>query len=301
MTKLEKVPAYNGKYLVSDEGKVFISNFQGSGENREVSQFLTARYPSVTLSHPDDNRTHRTEYVHRLVAGAFIRELEESEVVNHMDGNRQNNALSNLEIVSHKENIQHAIDALGLEVGIRKTAVVAEDVDTGELHVYPSIATAVRAGFHQTSISKCCLGNRSTHKGFKWHYADPGSRRTNRRQEKTYAVNRVSRGSGEVKRYESVNSVQKDGYNPSSVSKCCRGIQDIHRGYRWEFADEGVGKQRKASNTRSVQSFNRATGEVKKYASIAEAVTAGFEPTGVIRACKGEQLSHRGLEWRYLT
>jgi hypothetical protein len=51
----------------------------------------------------------KTIRVHRLMAELFIREVKAGEQVNHIDGDRRNNSLSNLEIVSPKENIQNAL------------------------------------------------------------------------------------------------------------------------------------------------------------------------------------------------
>lgn len=57
--------------------------------------------------------------VHRLVAGTFIPNPKNLPFVNHKDGNKLNNELSNLEWVTHKENVRHAV-SLGLyKTGIR--------------------------------------------------------------------------------------------------------------------------------------------------------------------------------------
>lgn len=48
--------------------------------------------------------------VHRLVAMAHLESVEGKPLVNHKDGNKQNNHIDNLEYVTHSENIQHYFD-----------------------------------------------------------------------------------------------------------------------------------------------------------------------------------------------
>ena len=62
-------------------------------------------YKSVCLSIDNIKQTH---YVHRLVAETYIPNPNNLPCVNHIDGNKLNNDVSNLEWVSHKENSQHA-------------------------------------------------------------------------------------------------------------------------------------------------------------------------------------------------
>ncbi len=52
---------------------------------------------------------HRTRKVHRLVAEAFIGPIASGLTVNHLDGNKANNDVENLEIVTRAENSQHAM------------------------------------------------------------------------------------------------------------------------------------------------------------------------------------------------
>ena len=48
--------------------------------------------------------------VHRLVAETYLDNPENYKVVNHMDCDKKNNCLNNLEWTTHQENIQHAMD-----------------------------------------------------------------------------------------------------------------------------------------------------------------------------------------------
>lgn len=67
-----------------------------------------------------DSKSAKTAYVHRLVAMSFIKNSLNKSDVNHIDGNKLNNELSNLEWASSSENNQHARDS-GLHSGIGET------------------------------------------------------------------------------------------------------------------------------------------------------------------------------------
>lgn len=65
----------------------------------------------------DDGKQFQ-RYVHRIIAETFIRELDirKKETVNHIDGNKENNSLENLEIISAAENVKHSY-----RIGLHKT------------------------------------------------------------------------------------------------------------------------------------------------------------------------------------
>jgi hypothetical protein len=58
-----------------------------------------------------------TNYIHRLVYIAFKGAIPEGYEINHRDGDKTNNSLGNLEIVTHYENIKHA-QRLGLRAAV---------------------------------------------------------------------------------------------------------------------------------------------------------------------------------------
>jgi hypothetical protein len=66
----------------------------------------TNGYMQVCLTDEDGFRA--TVKVHRAVAEAFIGELPVGMTVNHIDGNKKNNVLANLEVVTNLENVRHA-------------------------------------------------------------------------------------------------------------------------------------------------------------------------------------------------
>ncbi len=93
------VEGYEGKYQVSTWGRV-------RGRKGILKPYLNYNgYEKVELWNGDIGRKFR---VHRLVAMAFIPNPNELPQVNHKDGNRTNNSVTNLEWVTNAENAQKA-------------------------------------------------------------------------------------------------------------------------------------------------------------------------------------------------
>lgn len=86
---------YKGKYPRNWKEKIISQNKTNSG------------YKKCRLSKEGKTKTHN---IHRLVAKSFISNPLDLPCVNHIDGNKENNASSNLEWCTHKENSQHALD-----------------------------------------------------------------------------------------------------------------------------------------------------------------------------------------------
>lgn len=110
--KLEEwrtIKGYEGRYEVSNLGRVrSVSHLSWNGycywhkEGRILSQRIQrAGYYVVDLKL---NQQQKTKLVHRLVAEAFISDIG-TNVINHIDENRLNNRVDNLEIVSQKINL----------------------------------------------------------------------------------------------------------------------------------------------------------------------------------------------------
>jgi len=110
--------------------------------------------------------------VHRLVAMTFLPNEDNLPLVNHKDGNKQNNHVSNLEWCTYQENVVHGFDVLGRKGynGGMNKRVAKVDPNTGKiLAVYSSMKEASKAnGLKSVSINHVIAGRNKTAKGFKW-------------------------------------------------------------------------------------------------------------------------------------
>lgn len=119
----KEVVGYEGYYKVSDKGRVMtvarefikLNGRKCIVKERILSQGIVRGYRCVDLKVNGNRKTMR---VHRLVAMAFIGEPYK-EMVNHIDGNKSNNNLSNLEWATRSENELHAY-ATGLKKSSEK-------------------------------------------------------------------------------------------------------------------------------------------------------------------------------------
>lgn len=164
-----------GGYLVSENGKVFTFI---NGDIKEMKQVKNSKngYMQVTIN-------NKTVYVHRLVAQNFIPNPYNKPCINHIDENRQNNDVSNIEWCTYKENCNHGTHNEKLSKSIkslnkigrknpRARGVIGINIENGEMLSYECITDAEHDGFKRQSICHCCNGKYKTHKGYKWYYTE---------------------------------------------------------------------------------------------------------------------------------
>ena len=99
-------PNIANHYLIDECGHVFSVR-----KNKMIGSKTDLGYFHTSLEHTDGSR--RFYLNHRLCAHQFVGECPAGMEVNHKDGDKMNNHYSNLEYVTHSENIKHSFDKLG--------------------------------------------------------------------------------------------------------------------------------------------------------------------------------------------
>ena len=108
---------------------------------------------------------HGSYLVHRMVAETWIDNPNHYRDVNHINGDKEDNRVENLEWVTHIQNIRHACRT-GLSKG--RSAPI-RIVETGEVFESQH-ECARRIGGDQGTIARCLAGKRSTHRGYHFEY-----------------------------------------------------------------------------------------------------------------------------------
>lgn len=175
MRVIEEFP----RYMIDQDGNVF-SCIIGRGKKarnsgvpqRPVKAVVDSTgYLVVNLT---DGTRKVNRSIHRLLALAYIPNPNALPHVNHIDGDKQRNSLSNLEWTSVKKNTQHAIEIGLTDPKVRHPAmaeVTQLDLVGQPIRTFSSLHEAEReTGIAWQNISKVCRGLRKTAGGFQWAF-----------------------------------------------------------------------------------------------------------------------------------
>lgn len=165
----KEIKGFEGRYSVSTLG-----NIRNDKTNKNLNPFTHNNgYKRVSFR---SKGIINYFLVHRLVASSFIENTENKRTVNHKDGNKSNNVLSNLEWATDKEQAKHAID-FNLRVGKKGAEnklsfpVYQFNLNGDFVQKHDSVNCAKRLLGKHLHISEACNGKRKTAGGYLWKYS----------------------------------------------------------------------------------------------------------------------------------
>ena len=172
MEEWKDIEGFDGDYQISNYGRVksFKNKCRFIGVNNEPNN---AGYKDIQLSKNGKVTHHR---IHRLVASHFHNSNLDSNIVNHIDGDKLNNTDSNLEWTTYSDNSKHA-----LKLGLRKKggdlsfskSITQFDMIGNRIKTYSSIVEAGNElGFCRHNLAACCRGVLYSSHGFRWSFTD---------------------------------------------------------------------------------------------------------------------------------
>ena len=175
MDNLEKetwkdIPNYEGIYQASNLGKIkSLERIDALGHRlkEKILKPLITRngYYRVGLC---KNSIRKMYLVHRLVWEAFNGQIPEGLQVNHISERKSENRLSNLNLMTCKENVNW-----GTRNERIAKVVLQFDLNNNLVKEYPSIKQVEReTGFNSGNIVKCCKGKYKQMYGYIWKYKE---------------------------------------------------------------------------------------------------------------------------------
>lgn len=185
--KWKDIPGFENLYSVSNYGRIMrighhrIScryNKKGKFYSTKILRCSTNSQGYVNTQIRRLNGTFETFKVHRLVAMLFISNPKDKPQVNHIDGNKQNNKVDNLEWCTNGENGKHAWDT-----GLRTKLCGADnkfskqidqfDINGNYIKTWCSIGEITRKlGISHSLITATCQNRQKTSHGYIWKYKE---------------------------------------------------------------------------------------------------------------------------------
>lgn len=207
----KNIPNYEGLYQVSNLGNIrsldkfsFTNNrfnkMKRKVKGRILKPYLNEKtgYLQIVLS---NNKKQKTWLVHRLVAQTFISNLENKPQVNHIDGDKNNNNINNLEWCTCSENIKHAF-------------------------------------INNLSHSNFKVQCGSNHHFFGKHHSTEAKQKMKESHYKKVA--QYDKNNNLIKIWDGIKQVQeKLNINNGNISECCKQKRKTAGGYIWRYVNEG--------------------------------------------------------------
>ena len=162
MEEWRDIKGYEGKYMVSNLGRVKSLNYNKTGKEGILKGVDNGDgYLVVELSKDGKGKTCR---INRLIAQAFIPNPDNLPEVNHKNEDKTDNRVENLEWCTKQYNIEYS----------KAKAVIGINKVSGLILEFPSAMEAERqTGINNSNIIACCKGKRyKSAGGYIWFYAD---------------------------------------------------------------------------------------------------------------------------------
>ena len=219
------IEGYEGCYQVSNLGRVrsvdrTITRKDGVTVNVKGRVLSTPPnqdgYPHVNL-HKDGQGN--SQKVHRLVAKAFIPNPQKNKEINHIDENKANNDIENLEWCTRKHNMNHGtiIERVQSHPSIikareeSKKAVIGVHIKTGDEVHFESVNEADRSGFPRRNVFSVIHGYDKSCRGYVWFYESEYTEELKNERLKYFKV--------KIKQLDDAGNVLNEFYNMTEASE----------------------------------------------------------------------------------
>ncbi|MGV9199677.1 MAG: HNH endonuclease [Promethearchaeia archaeon] len=285
------------KYKISSHGRIYSMFYQ--------------RYMRPALRKDGYMRVQllrKMYYVHRIVAYAFLGQPPKEmvkPVVDHIDGNKSNNRVENLEWVEHRENIRRSHVTGSNSSG--KPCVQYDRYTGKEIERFSHVTKAAeKMNVSSTTILDACHGRVVVSCGYLWRFADnPLDPKDvgKVKSSKTEVVQYSCPDAILIQKYESIKEASKEtGIDGSSISQACRKYYKAG-GFWWRRLEDDPPEpgEKIAKVNRPVYQQDDNGNIIQEWSSIKKAAQElGIISYKISVVCDGKRKTHGGYRWSYV-
>lgn len=227
MEQWKDIKGFEDYYEVSNLG-----NVRSKVSERKLKPFANSRgYLQVDLYFLKPSKRIP---IHQLVMQTFSPDgYFEGADIDHKDGNKHNNALSNLEYVTHAENVlRHYKSKAELMIGVSPNGEEFEFLVISEF--------ARNNGLEFRHVSACLQGKLAQHKGWKFYYKSEGKPRMTA-QKKDNSNKKCIATSPDGTAYEFLNQrifAEERNLSRRQINACLNGRSGSHKGWTFHYKEE---------------------------------------------------------------
>ena len=156
------IPKYTD-YMISKSGDIYSKNI------KRLCRYtiIPSGYHKVKIK--SDNSMYKDLYIHVIVAMAYLNYIPHNNyVINHIDGNKGNNNLNNLEIVTQKDNMKHSI-LINNDNIFRRGVYYINNNNESVSYISAKEASNI-TGIDNSSILKSCKSEKKLAGKIKWRF-----------------------------------------------------------------------------------------------------------------------------------
>lgn len=253
----------------------------------------------------DDNKKYHRLPIHRLVAKTFIPNPNNYQVVNHIDENKFNNSVENLEWVTLEQNNAYSYK----KHPERKNTVqiLQYDLAGNFIKLWNSLKEASEyLGIKINSISECLRGKSKTSGGFIWkYYYDkeyPLTIEGYTINSKYKKIIQYSIFGNFIKVWDSMKSIEQDlGIKIHNINDCCKQITKTSGNFIWRFYENNF-PHKIETEFKKILQYDFNGNLINTFNSAYEAACSINKPKNqgsITGCCKGSRKTAYGYIWKY--
>lgn len=224
--------------LINNEESQYEANKLGQIRNKYTKKILKGNQKSSGYIEYCIYHDEKVFYLlgHRLIAQTFLPNPNNYEVVNHIDGNKSNNTVENLEWIDYSGNNKHAWDNLLNKPHITRP-VLQYDLQFNFIKRHESIAEAIKTT-GAAKVREVANGERKTSGGYIWRWENDFIPEDRGKKKKVVQLNKNNEI---ITIFESVSEASRvTGASRTGISAVCKNKQKTCGGYGWKYLEDDI-------------------------------------------------------------